>query len=114
MTLKGIPVIPRKKLSRRLWVGVDVGGSKVAVLVVDMQQRVRGRAIVPTDVSGPERTLGSIVRAIQQGLKAASAQVEEIAAIGLGIPGRVLPDTGVVQLAVNLNWKEFPVGPLLE
>jgi glucokinase len=114
MTLKGMPVIPRKKLSRRLWVGVDIGGSKVAVLVVDTQKRVRGRATAPTDVSGPERTVASIVAAIQEGLRAANAQMEEIAAVGLGIPGRVLPETGVVQLAVNLNLKESPVGELLE
>ena len=107
-------MIPLKKLSRRLWVGVDVGGSKVAVLVVDAQRRVRGRATMPTDVSGPKRTLASIVGAIRQAIQAANAHEDEIAAIGLGIPGRVNPETGVVQLAVNLNWNELPVGALLE
>jgi glucokinase len=99
--------------SRGLIAGVDVGGTKVAVLVVDRQSTVRGRATAPTVLSSPESTVAGIVAAIRQGLDDARARRSDLAAIGLGIPGRVDAQTGVVRLAVNLKWREMPVGERL-
>jgi predicted NBD/HSP70 family sugar kinase len=72
-----------------------------------------GCAQVATDVSSPERTLDGIVAAIEQALAQAQAGLPQVAAIGLGIPGRVQPDTGLVESAVNLGWSQLAVGPLL-
>ncbi|MDQ3930359.1 MAG: ROK family protein [Chloroflexota bacterium] len=96
--------------SHDLLVGVDVGGTKVAVLVVQGQERVLSRVIMPTYLEDSEATVWGIVRAIRLALKAAGAEVGEVAGIGLGVPGRVDPYTGVVRHAVNLGWHELPVG----
>ena len=37
-----------------------------------------------------------------------------MAALGVGVPGRVDPETGHVTLAVNLDWHDLPLGPRLE
>jgi len=95
--------------SRDLLVGVDVGGTKVAVLVVDAPRHIRSRVAVPPDLTSPQRTLTGIAAAIRQALEMGSASLHEVAAIGLGVPGRVDPQTGVVHLAVNLNWREMSV-----
>jgi glucokinase len=50
------------------------------------------------------------VAAIRQALVAAGARTSDVAAIGLGVPGRVDTESGVVRHAVNLGWHELAVG----
>lgn len=96
--------------SPELLVGVDVGGTKVAVLVADRQHRVLGQVTLPTMLDGDEGTLSGIVAAIRQALAVAGARTSDVAAIGLGVPGRVDTASGVVRHAVNLGWHELAVG----
>lgn len=99
--------------SRNLLVGVDVGGTKVAVLVVDMQEHVRSQLTLPTVLQGREGhadTLSGIVGAIREALRRAGAEPEDVAALAIGVPGSVDPSTGVVRHAVNLGWREFALG----
>jgi len=102
-----------KALGRPLRVGVDVGGTKIAALVAGAGRQALGCAQVATDVTSPERTLDGIVAAVERALAQAGARLSEVGAIGLGIPGRVQPKTGVVESAVNLHWRHLAVGPLL-
>lgn len=98
---------------RELIIGVDVGGTKTAVLVADSLQHALGEVTLPTLVGHPEGTLQGIANAILAGIAHAGAEAEQVAAIGLGIPGRVDPATGVVREAVHLGWREMPVGSRL-
>ncbi|GAB4581661.1 MAG: ROK family protein [Anaerolineales bacterium] len=89
--------------------GVDVGGTKVAVLVAREGQEI-ARTIRPTRLESPEQTLNGIVDTMREAVAQSGVEMREVAAIGIGIPGRVSPADGSVQLAVNLNWKNMPVG----
>jgi glucokinase len=100
-------------MSRNLLVGVDVGGSKIAALVAAPGGPALGRAEQPTDVTTPERTLDGIVAAVEQALRAAGAGPADLAAVGLGIPGRVRPERGLVESAVNLRWRCLAAGEIL-
>jgi glucokinase len=99
---------------RDLLVGVDVGGSKVAVLVVDPSLRVRGRHTIPTAVGEPNEAADHIATAIAAALDGAGASRDRVIAVGVGVPGRVDPLTGVVSLAVNLGWHWLPLRDQLE
>jgi len=105
--------VAKQQTDSNLYVGVDVGGTKIAALVAGAGHEALGRAQVATDVSTPERTLDGIVAAVEQALAQAQATLSDVAAIGLGIPGRVQPETGLVEAAVNLRWRQLPAGPLL-
>ena len=95
-------------------VGVDVGGTKTAVLVADEAGRALGQARRPTDVSQPEGLVAGIVATIDDGLRAAGAARAAVAAVGVGVPGQVNPQGGTVSLAVNLNLGEpFALGDAL-
>ena len=91
---------------RRLLAGVDVGGSKIAVLVVDARPRGPRPPPRPDRVGdaarrrGPDRRGASTPRCARPALRATTS-----AAIGVGVPGRVDRATGTVTLAVNLGWQ---------
>jgi glucokinase len=111
------PADPRDRIDGRdrpLLVGVDVGGSKIAVLVVDRAEHVLAREVAPTAAGAPDRAVDEIAAVVATALATAGATIDDIAALGVGVPGRVDPATGDVTLAVNLGWSDLPVGRRLQ
>jgi glucokinase len=97
-----------------LVVGVDIGGTKTAILVCGPDGTVRARTIAPTAVGAPDRAAAAIAALVSAALGEAGATPADVAAMGIGVPGRVDRETGVVTLAVNLHWHDLPLGPRLE
>jgi glucokinase len=106
---------PRAHLhDRPLLVGVDVGGTKIAVLVVDRHERVLAREVADTAAGPQDGATGQIAAVIERALGSANAEIDDVAALGVGVPGRVDPLSGTVTLAVNLGWSRLPLGAQLE
>jgi glucokinase-like ROK family protein len=97
-----------------LVVGVDIGGTKTAILVCDADGAVRARSVAPTAVGAPDRAADAIASLVSAALGEAAATPADVAALGVGVPGRVDRETGHVTLAVNLDWHDLPLGPRLE
>src|SRR2546423_14049390 len=98
---------------RGLLVGVDVGGSKIAVLVTDAALSVRGRYTQPSDVGAPDRAADVIASAVRAALADAGSGVEAVAAVGGGAPGRGGPRPGTVPQAGHPGGGAPPPGPAL-
>ena len=104
-----------------LIVGVDLGATKIAVIVVDAEERVVGRArsVVPTasgrgDASPGDASLVDAVAAtIRDALDGVPDGGPRLTAIGVGAPGRIDPERGTVRGAVNLGVDELALGPAL-
>jgi predicted NBD/HSP70 family sugar kinase len=94
-------------------VGVDIGGTKTAVLVAAPDDRVLAHAIGPTAVGAPERAADGIAARVEAALDDAGLTTDDVAALGVGVPGRVDRERGQVTLAVNLAWYDLPLGPRL-
>jgi glucokinase len=97
-----------------LVVGVDIGGTKTAILVCEPDGAVRARLVAPTAVGAPERAADAIASLVSAALEQAAATPADVAVLGVGVPGRVERDEGRVTLAVNLDWHDLPLGPRLE
>ncbi|MFL5675877.1 MAG: ROK family protein [Chloroflexota bacterium] len=100
--------------TRPLLVGVDVGGTKIAVLVVDRDNTVVASDVAPTEAKPQEYATDIIASVVETTLSNAHASIDDVRAIGVGVPGRVDPLTGSVTLAVNLGWSDLRLGPELE
>jgi len=103
-----------RMMSGNLVVGVDIGGTKTAILVTEPDGTVRARAVAPTAVGAPERAAEAIAAMVSAALAEASATPHDVEALGVGVPGRVDRERGHVTLAVNLDWHDLPLGPRLE
>jgi len=98
---------------RPLRVGVDIGGSKIAVLVVDSAGRVIGRELAPSVAADPDLAIEQIAAVIRSAVASAGATMDAVTAVGVGVPGRVDRATGTVTFAVNLGWHHLPLGERL-
>lgn len=94
--------------------GVDVGGSKIAVLLVDGRGAIRGKHEVPTVVGEPQRAAEQISQAVREVCSANGIDLERVGAVGVGVPGRVQMETGIVSLALNLHWRDVPLRDRLQ
>ena len=100
--------------ARDFVVGIDIGGTKTAVLVCDQIGNVAARAVAPTALGSPEVVVESIAAAVEAALGEADGTTADVVALGVGVPGRVDPAAGSVTLAVNLGWHDLPLGLRLE
>jgi glucokinase len=92
----------------RYVVGIDIGGTNVAVGTVSESGEVLGLVSEPTfPEQGAEGVLARIVRLARASLKGAG--VPRVAGIGIGSPGPLDTTTGVVLLTPNLGWTNFPL-----
>src|SRR5689334_19878601 len=91
--------------TKRLAIGVDVGGTKIAFALIDDQGHSIATHRLPTQADhGSERVLAHIADGIAHLLALAS---EPVAGIGIGSPGQVDTVTGCVRNAVNLGWEHI-------
>ena len=93
-------------------VGVDIGGTKIMALVLDHAFRVAGRSRKRTrSDKAEERTEERVCRTIREALL--NANVDTVLGIGVGSPGPLNPETGVIIDTPNLAWKNFPLGAMI-
>ena len=100
------------KASGRPVVGVDLGGTKILAAVVrGGEEKILGRSKKSTPAKeGGDAILASIVAAVDEALDDAGVRREEIAGIGVGSPGPIDIDTGVILFSANLNVRNFALG----
>ncbi len=90
---------------KRVAIGVDVGGTKIAFALIDDQGHSLATHRLPTEAEhGSERVLAHIVEGIAHLLVLAP---EPVVGIGIGSPGQVDPTSGCVRNAVNLGWERI-------
>lgn len=85
-------------------IGIDIGATKVASVLLAGQGELLASSQVPTLAN--EGTDAVLDRVAQQILELAEQQPGAIAGVGIGSPGKVDSDCGIVYDAVNLGWKE--------
>lgn len=92
------------KAKRDLFVGVDVGGTNIACALVTREGEVVSRDKKRTPAEGtPQDALDAIESAIEGLLEAAETDPSDVACIGVGVPGVVLPGEGRVVVTPNMN-----------
>ena len=105
----------RESKTKDLWVGFDLGGTKMLAAVYDRDFKLLGKKRKPTkghegSEAGVERVLGVITKALDD----AEVSASRIAGIGIGAPGPLDVVDGVVLDTPNLGWKNVPIQKELE
>lgn len=99
-------------------VGVDLGGTKINVLLVNEKGEVIGRDKQPTESEkGKEYVINKIISMIKNVLEKSEVSYSEIEGIGIGFPGLMDRENKSTLYAPNLgdDWKrEVPLGKELE
>jgi len=94
--------------------GIDLGGTNIAVGVVNEKYEIVSKLGTPTLLpDSPENIVDRIVNVSNDCIKNAKLTLEDISAIGIGTPGAVDNKYGVVLFANNLCFNNTPLGKML-
>ncbi|MGZ3520178.1 MAG: ROK family protein [Vulcanimicrobiaceae bacterium] len=94
----------------RTAIGVDLGGSHVSAAVV----RENGEIVTHYEQDIENRTFDAVIASIETVVRSAVKDVKDsIVGIGLGSPGNIIMETGVVHYSPNFGWTDAPLGPTL-
>ena len=96
-------------------VGVDMGGTKILSAVIDAEGNILGTAKLSTKADeGTTAVIDRIAESIEKAIDKSNVENASIQAIGIGAPGPLDPETGVVIFAPNLGWRDVPLKTELE
>jgi len=91
--------------------GIDLGGSKLALALGTPEGRVLARSRRPTEPSGdPKQDIARIVESARALLAEAGTSAEQLDAVGISVPGPADVLSGRVLDAANLpGWRDVPI-----
>lgn len=94
--------------------GVDLGGTNIAVGIVNEKFEIVHKDSVPTGATRPaEEIVADIAALCKKVVADASYTLEDVAAIGIAAPGSIDSKAGTVEYANNLPFRHFPITSLL-
>ncbi len=92
-------------------IGIDLGGSHVLATTVDEGGNILDREEIDVIDHAPDAVVKIILEAVDCVVTAAKG--DEIGALGLGSPGNIDLDTGVIRYSPNFGWHDVPLGDKL-
>lgn len=105
--------ISRRPSPAQVCAGVDLGGTKIAAVLGTGDGIILAHGKIDTlSAAGPAAAFGRVAELLERLAHESNVQPD---AIGVGLPGLVDPDTGIIQFLPNLpnDWRGFPAGEFL-
>jgi glucokinase len=93
--------------------GIDLGGTKIAVLLGRIDGEIVAYEKIEThSEGGPEQGFQRVVASLKKLSEQSGSTIE---AVGLGVPGLADPKSGIIEFLPNLpkSWSGFPAGGYL-
>ena len=96
-------------------IGIDLGGTNIAVGVVNENYEIIGRGKLKTaKTNDAGKIVADMADAVALALEDAGITIQDVNQVGIAAPGTAIPETGIVAYANNLPFNNTPVCPLLE
>lgn len=97
-------------------VGIDIGGTKIAIGLIDEQGQIVANSMLKTDLDvSPSEMLGRVSDEVHQLLEGKQIDWAQVKGVGVGAPGPLNTRTGQLLCPPNLkSWWDFPVVAELE
>ena len=95
------------------YLGIDLGGTNIAVGIVDEENKIIARATSKTKVDNAEQVADAMAETAREALKNAGITLDDVPWIGVGSPGTINKATGIIEFANNLPFKNTPMVEML-
>lgn len=99
----------------KYYLGIDLGGTNIAVGIVDETYRIVQKHNKKTKAEkGFEAVVKDIADTAFETLSLAGMTIDQMEAVGMGAPSCINPKTGLLVNANNLNWQNVPLFETLQ
>ncbi len=98
----------------KVWVGFDLGGTKMLAVLFDNELKPIGRKRRKTKTGdGAEGGMERVANTIERAFSEANVPIDRLAGIGIGCPGPIDMAAGRFLMAPNLGWSDVDVSAQL-
>jgi len=104
------PILLEIDQDARLVVGLDLGEEQFAGSLVNLRGEIRRNVELPVAGRDGDEALRLVFDLLDELLDGVSAP---LLGIGIGTPGLVDSRTGTIRRAVNLDWRDLPLGAII-
>ncbi len=100
----------------RPFLGIDIGGTKLAVGIATADGRVRSHLRAPSRrEDGPDAMIDRVIQMARTAVEEADLRLDDVEAIGIGCGGPLDPVAGIVRNALNNpGWIDIPIVERIE
>ena len=99
----------------KYWLGFDLGGTKMMATVFDAGFKILGSHRTKTKGhEGAKEVLDRMIQTVKEASDDAHIKTQHLGAIGVGCPGPLDLDRGIILEAPNLGWKNVALKDTLE
>jgi glucokinase len=96
------------------FIGIDLGGTKIYTALSEPDGNIRAKIKIPTG-AGKEPVINNILDSIKKAMQKIPITSRNISRIGIGVPGPVDYDRGIVRICPNIpGWKNIPIKEILK
>lgn len=100
---------------RKYYVGVDLGGTFIKAGIVDDLGNILLSDKVPTESEGGAEVVArNIADVTSKLMKSLNLTSSDVVGIGMGVPGMIDTENGVVTYSNNLGWQNFNIAATVE
>lgn len=97
------------------YIGVDLGGTNIAIGICDASLRILDKGSVPTNANrAPELIIKDMTDLAKRLMDKNGISLEEIASVGIASPGSCNSESGVVTYANNLPFENFEIAKIFK
>src|SRR3990167_4563870 len=92
-------------------IGIDIGGTKISVVIAKSDGSILKKEIIPTEGTKPPKgTLDRVKKTIRSLMKDLGLEEKNIKGIGIGCVGPLDPNCGIVLSTPNLpTWRDVHI-----
>lgn len=97
-------------------IGVNIAIDQIRVVIVNLATEIKAshKVELPEINHSPEQIVDIIFQGIQACMWEANCSKEQIAGVGVGVPGPVDGNTGIIHFLPNYGWRDVPFKEMLE
>jgi len=110
------PPIRHSPFAHSLFIGIDLGGTKISTALVGRDGEIVAHDYQPTRAAeGEQAVIGRMLDGARRVMAQAGVDGSQVAAVGIGAPGPVDIEAGVVVAPPNLpGWERVPLEQLIQ
>jgi len=99
----------------KLYLGIDIGGTTIKMAFIDHEGKIHDKWQIPTDTAeNGVRMMVDLAASVNKKMIEHNLSFKDFVGIGVGSPGAVNHQLGIVDHSGNLGWEYFPLKAKLE
>ncbi len=96
-------------------IGIDLGGTNIKAGIVDQNNCITAQCELPTEADKSwEHVVENMAEAVRNALTEADITLSDCKCVGVGSPGTVDAENGIVVYSNNFGWEDVPLAKALE